>query len=212
MKLRSLLAVALVAPVAALAAQPTGSKPASKPAASAPAKSSPAPAPAAASPLGGLEVGGFVGYETDDASGLSLRADAELPFRRLAPQLKLSWVGSIGYSYLTEDISFGSFSANVLKFIPAARFTVPLSPEFDVFGDAGLGFYYAWWKTETNVPFFGNVSSTDSTFNLMMRLGVGAWYHVNPQIKVGVLFEFDPYFGDFDQNTLLVQAGAMFRL
>ncbi len=99
MKLRSLLALALFAPAAVLAA-PAAKAPAAKTAA-APAKS--AAAPASSSPMQGLEVGGFVGYETDDVSGLSLRLDAELPFRDLSPQVKLSFVGSIGYSRLTDS-------------------------------------------------------------------------------------------------------------
>jgi opacity protein-like surface antigen len=200
MTLRSLLAVALLAPAAALAAPAPSAKPSSKPAAS------------AGSPAEALELGGFIGYETDDPSGISLRGDLEIPFRRLNPQVKLSWVASVGYSRLTEDISYGTFSANILKFVPSARFTIPINPQFSVFGDAGLGFYYAWWNTETSFPNFPSSSIDSTEFNLMMRIGAGAWYHLSPQLKLGALFELDPFFGDFDQNTLLVQVGAMFRL
>ena len=148
MKLRSLLALALFAPAAVLAA-PAAKAPAAKTAA-APAKS--AAAPASSSPMQGLEVGGFIGYETDDVSGLSLRLDAELPFRDLSPQVKLSFVGSIGYSRLT-DSQFGvDFTANVLKFVPAARFTMPVNPQFSVFGDAGLGLAYVGAKVEHERP------------------------------------------------------------
>ena len=218
MKLRSLIAVALLVPAAALAAPTAGSKSTAKPASSTAASKPAAPAKTAAtptssgSPIQGLEVGGFLGYETDDVSGFSLRVDGEIPFQDLSPQVKLSWVGSLGYSRLTEDVPFGSFTVNLVKIVPAARFTLPLNPQFSVFGDAGLGLYYGSWKIETNIPFFGSTSISDSEFSIMMRIGAGAWYHVNEQLKLGAMLEFDPMFGDFDQNTFLVQAGAMFRL
>lgn len=217
MQLSKLLAVAVLAPAVALAA---------------PAKSGKAPSstsrPAAASSAGasattgtsvsGLEAGGFVGYETDDVSGLSLRLDAELPFRELSPQVKLSLVGSFGYSYLSDDPGPGvDVTAHVIKLVPAARFTMPLNEQFSVFGDAGLGLAYVRGKVDYPAnPFFSDV--TDSTINLMMRLGVGAFYQVNPQLKIGGMLELDPIFGDFgfegadSQTTVLIQVGGMFKL
>jgi opacity protein-like surface antigen len=216
MKLRSLLAVALLAPAVALAAAPP---PAPK---SKPTSSKPAPAPAAesqsSSASSGLEVGGFIGYETDNVSGLALRFDAELPFQALSPQVKMSWVGSVGFSYLTESVPFGDFTAYVFKIVPAARFTLPLNPQFSVFGDAGLGLAYVSAKTEVTIPGFTTVKADDSSLNIMMRLGVGAWYQVNPRMKVGGMLEFDPIFGDFgfsgasSQNTFNILAGLMYKL
>lgn len=214
MKLRSLVAVSLLVPAVALAA-PAGSKAASKPA-SRPAAST---APTGAG-LQGLQVGGWLGYETDDVGGLALRADAELPFRDLTPQLKLSFVGSLGYSRLGWDIPFGDFTANVFKLVPAARFTMPLNPQFEVFGDVGLGLAYVSVSIEQN--FLGErFKADDSTVNIMMRFGVGAFYRVNEQLKVGAMIELDPYFGDFgfnangvggSQTTFNILGGAMFRI
>jgi opacity protein-like surface antigen len=202
MKARTLLAAviaALLVPAVATAAP-------AKPAARSAARSS------GGSQLQGLSIGGFVGYETDDLSGLSLRADGELPLTALAPQVNLSGVGSIGYSRLSDDLGFGfDFTANILKIVPAARFTFPLNPQFSLFGDAGLGLYYASW--DLDVPtVFGKRTVSDSEFSLMMRIGGGAWFHVNEQTRIGAMLEFDPLFGDLDQNTFLVQVGAMFRL
>jgi opacity protein-like surface antigen len=206
MKLSKLVAVALLAPAVAFAAPRSGSRSSST----------------AGSPLEGLEVGGFVGYETDDVSGLSLRLDGEVPFRQLAPQLNLSFVGSFGYSYLTWDPGPGSkFTANVLKLVPAARFTLPLNEQFSVFGDAGLGLAYV--HASVKYDWYGlHGSSSDSSLNLMMRLGVGAWYHLNPQVKLGAMLEFDPVFGDYgysgnsfahsSQSTFLIQIGGMFKI
>lgn len=200
MKLRSLLAVALLTPAVALAA---------------PARTS----STAGAPLDGLQVGGFIGYETADVSGLALRLDGEIPFRDLSPQVKLSWVGSLGYSHLTWDTFGGSFTANVLKIVPAARFTLPLNPQFDLFGDVGLGL--AFVSASFDTPFFGG-SVSDSTVNLMMRFGAGAWYHANDRLKVGAMLELDPIFGDFgfsrpgftanSQTTFNILFGAMYRL
>ena len=159
MKLRSLVAVALLVPAVAF---------------SAPARTS----STAGAPLDGLQVGGFIGYETDDLSGLSLRLDGEIPFRDLSPQIKLSWVGSLGFSHLTDSTFGFDRTANVFKIVPAARFTMPLNPQFSLFGDVGLGLAYV--SGTISSPFFPDV--TDSTLNLMMRLGVGAWYHVNDRL------------------------------
>jgi hypothetical protein len=202
MKVRSLFALALaalLAPAAALAAPTSTSR-----------------AAPVATTSSALDIGGFVGYETDDLSGIALRVDGELPFQMLAPQVKLSWVGSIGFSHLTEEQGVPGASvdvtANVLKIIPAARFTFPLNQQFSLFADGGLGLYYASLEAKTTVPFFGSTTVDDSEFSVMMRIGGGAWFNVNPTTKIGASLEFDPYFGDFDQTTFVVQAGAMFRM
>jgi opacity protein-like surface antigen len=203
MKVRSLLALALAAllvPAVALAAPARGA----------------APAASSRSGIQGRSVGGVGGYETADLSGLALRVDGEMPFRALSPQLDLSFVGSIGYSRLTDSEGGFGFefdtTANILKFIPAARFSFAVNPQFTLFGDAGLGLYYASLEVETTDPFFGTVSVDDSEFSIMMRLGVGAWYHLNDQTRIGAMLELDPYFGDFDQTTFNILGGAMFRL
>jgi hypothetical protein len=200
MKSRSLLAVvlaALLVPATALAAP--------RPAAKA--------APASSGGMQGLSVGGFIGYETDDLGGLSLRADGEMPFRELSPQVNLSWVGSLGLSYLT-DSQFGvDVSALVLKVIPAARFSFAVNPQITLFGDAGLGLYYSSVSIDVpDSPFKDAFEDELSGLSLMMRIGAGAWYHLNEKTRIGGMLEFDPYFGDFDQSTFLIQAGAMFRL
>jgi opacity protein-like surface antigen len=221
MKVRTLLAVALLAPAVAFAA------PASKSSSSSQAKSSaaaPQQAAAPASQYGGLEIGGFLGYETDSVSGLALRLDGELPFRQLSPAIKMSWVGSIGYSHLTETIGFADVTTNMIKIVPSARFTLPLNPQFDLFGDVGLGIAYVGATVDIHPPFgLPSSSFSDSTFNIMMRFGAGAWFHVNPQLKVGAMLEIDPIFGNYgfsgangvtgsSQNTFNILAGAMYRL
>jgi opacity protein-like surface antigen len=205
MTVRTFLAVALLAPAVAFAA------PASPPSKTAPAQQT---------YDSGVAVGGFVGYETADVSGVSLRLDGEFPFKVLSPQVRLSWVGSFGYSHLsTGSFDGGDFTANVFKFVPAARFTFPLAPQFSVTGDLGLGL--AIVSATINFPSFvgfPGFSESHSTVNLMMRIGGGAWYDVNSKTRLGFMLEFDPIFGDFgftgasSQTTFLVQGGAMFKL
>jgi hypothetical protein len=176
-------------------------------------------APPARSPLDGLLVGGLAGYETADVAGLSLRVDAELPSRDLGSRLKLSWVGSICYSRLTESLPpFSDFKSDMVKAVPSMRFTLPLSPSFDVFGDVGAGLAFVAARLESHVPFFGDTSVSSNSLNFMMRFGAGAWLHLSPALKVGALLELDPIFGDYgmsgaaSQTTFNVLAGAMYRL
>jgi hypothetical protein len=207
MKVRSLFALALaalLAPVAASAA-PTGR-----------------PAPVATtSSTSALEIGGFVGWESDDIGGIALRLDGELPFQALSPQIKMSWVGSIGFSHLSDDFNGIDVAVNILKLVPAARFTLPLNNQFSLYADGGLGLYYASWSMESPDLTVGPITIPgtkidDSDFGLMMRIGAGAWYQVNPKTRIGASLEFDPYFGDVfgpeGQTTFLIQAGAMFRM
>lgn len=221
MKLTKLLAVALLAPAVAFAAPVKSSSSTARPVSSSSGSSA-----SSGGGLGGLELGGFIGYETADLSGLSLRLDGELPFRQLSPQVKLSLVGSIGYSHLTWDpIPGWKLTTNAVKLVPAARFTLPLNEQFSLFGDAGLGLIYVSGKAEYSYydPFFGTRSGsyTGTSTNLMMRLGIGAWYQVNPQLKLGALIELDPVFGDYgysgngigsSQNLWLLQIGGMFKI
>jgi hypothetical protein len=198
MKARPLLAVALAATLA-------------------PAVSSAAPRTTGsqAPSMQNLSVGGFIGYETDDLSGLALRLDGEMPFTALSEQATLSLVGSVGYSYLTEDFEGTTydFTAHVLKVIPAARISFAINPQFTLFGDAGLGVYYAAVNIDTPDPIFNDaVEDEFGGFGIMMRIGGGAWYHLSPTMRIGAGIEFDPYFGDFDQTTFIAQVGAMFRL
>ncbi len=205
MSVRTFVAAALLVPAAALAAPAKSSQPA-------------ATAPAQQSSSSGLELGGFIGYETADFSGLALRLDGELPIQALNPQVKLSFVGSIGYSYLTWDTLGVTVKANLFKIVPAARFTFAVAPQFDVFGDVGLGIAHA--SVSASLP-YGLGSVSDSSTNLMMRFGVGGWYHVNPKVKIGAMIDLDPVFGDFGTDTSGVSSsqtffnllfGAMFTL
>ena len=211
MHVRSLFAVALAALLVGPATAHAAAQKAQTKQAAAPAKA----APATASPAPQWSVGGWVGYEMGDLDGLQLRFDAIMPYKKLSPQIGLSFVGSVGYSYLTHSESaFGvgvDSTANVLKFVPAARFTLPVSPELSFFGDAGLGLY--WASLSTKVDFgFGSTSASDSAFGFMLRFGVGGLYQLNPKTQLGAALVLDPMFGDYDDTTFSFLVGATFKI
>lgn len=222
MTVRPCLAAALLVPALAVAAPADGGRTSQRPAGrAAPARPKTA-ASTDASP-GGPEVGGFIGYEAADFSGLSLRLDGALPLRQLPRKVTLSVIGSLGYSRLSWRPGYGvEGTADVLKVVPAARFTLPVASTVSLFGDAGLGLAYV--STRIDLPAsFAAANVRDGTFNLMLRVGVGAWYHASDRLDLGVLLEVDPIFGDFgfestagvsagSQTTFLAQVGAQYRL
>lgn len=208
MHVRPLLAAALAALLAvpAVATAQAKKRPASRPAAQ-PARTQAAPAR-----MQTLSVGGFLGYEMGDLDGLMLRFDAELPIQKVSPQLMLSGVGSIGYTRFSADVLGGDITWNVFKLVPAARLTMPVSPELSLYGDAGLGLYYGRSTLETTLPIIGTTKVSDSTVGLLMRIGVGAFFKVNPKTRLAGSIELDPYFGDADTTNFTIMAGVMFDI
>lgn len=205
MIVRSLFAVAL----AALLAGPS--------AAHAQKKSTAKAAPAASTTSTGarqLSLGGWIGYEMGDLDGLQLRGEGEMSFMQLAPMVELSFVGAVGYSYLTtEESAFGykvESTAHLLKLVPAARFTFPVAPKFKLFADAGLGFYYSSVSIDTNVP--GGFDFDDSYAGFMLRLAGGGMFQVNPRLSLGGQLSLDPMFGDYDDTTFTILAGLTYKL
>ncbi len=202
MHARSPFAVALVALLAGPAAAHAQSK-----AAAAPAKAAPATPTTTTAP--GYAIGGWIGYEGGDLSGLQIRGDFIMPFQRLTPQIDLSFVGSIGYSYLTHSEFGVDTTGNVLKFVPAARFTYPVNPVISVYGDAGLGLYWS------SVSFdYGGIipNSSTSDVGFMLRFGLGGFYRLSPALQLGVSFYVDPMFGGYDDTTFSILGGVTYRL
>jgi len=206
-----LVGVALLAPAAVLAEPKDEPAQAAQPA----AVRAPGPASRLGKMLDGIQIGGSLGYEAGSLAGVAPRVEGELPVRPLLPPLQLSWVGSIGFSHLTRSQDLHGFNvattANVLKVLPAARFSLALTPQVTLFADAGLGLYYASITTEDSTPYFGG-TGRDRAFGLMTRFGAGAWYQLREKLKAGAALELDPYFGRFDHTTFVIQAGAMYRM
>jgi hypothetical protein len=162
---------------------------------------------------GALRLGGLLGLELGVGdTGLALRVDGEMPVADVSPQVRLSGVLSLGYTRFSEEELGFDATANVLKLVPAARFTLPLQDQFSLYGDAGLGIYYHSTTTET-VDVFGNrVEDDDSGVAFTMRFAGGGFYDLSPQLRVGAELGVNPYFGDIDDTSVSLMVGATFRL
>jgi hypothetical protein len=183
----------------------------------APATASAQAKKAAAAPAGSAITWGFLaGIEDGDLpTGLSLRVDGILPFRALSPKVKLSWVGSLGFANFSESTNtvLGEFdaSANILKLVPAARFTFPVTPKFDLYGDAGLGLYLAFLSASGPDGLGGTIEDSSTEFGFLMRFAVGGMFAVSPTVRIGAELGLNPYFGDVDDTTFSALAAATFR-
>jgi hypothetical protein len=180
--------------------------------ANAQAKKPPTRSPAAAPVGSGITWSALVGMEDGDwPAGIALRVDGVMPFTMLSPKVKLSWVGSVGFtrfsdSYTVVGVGDVDASANILKLVPAARFTLPIAPKFDLYGDAGLGLYMAFLSASTPI---GDEDSTE--FGFLMRFAVGGMYSVSPTFRLGAEVGLNPYFGEVDDSTFSLLASAQFR-
>ncbi len=156
-----------------------------------------------------LSIGGAVGYEWgDNIGGFQLRADGELPFQQLTPQVKMSFVGSLGFTHSTYGIYGLDLTVNRVKIVPTARFTLPLNPQLSVYGDAGIGLHYT--SVTWDYAYFGK--ATDSGIGLMLRFGAGGFFQVNPRVRITGEFVLDPTFGTYHENSLALLVGLMYQL
>jgi len=177
-----------------------------------------ASAQARGAPRTGTHLGALIGFEDGDGdAGLSLRLDGELDYQALAPEVRLSFVGSLGFS--RWDFNQGFFfsgldaSLNVFKFVPAARFSFGRSSTLRPYLDAGLGLYYASFSIQTRDPFTGVVfDDSTSDIGLMMRFAGGLLFNVSPGLSLGGEIGLTPYFGDVDDTTFSLLFSAVFRI
>jgi hypothetical protein len=158
-----------------------------------------------------LSIGGGVGFEFGDLDGFGLRADAVLPLQQLTPQVSLGLVGTFGFTHFGED--FGPFDLdwNVFKVVPAARFGFNVTPQLSVYGDAGLGLYFANASIDSDDPFF-DTSESDSEVGVVMRFAAGGLFAVTPKLQVGAELGLNPYFGDVDDNTVSLFGVLLYKL
>jgi hypothetical protein len=192
------LAALVAAPSAAGAQTKRSTRTASRPAAE-----------ATSAPGDAMSVGGFVGYEWGDhISGFQLRADGELPFQQLSPQVKMSFVGSVGFTHSTYSPFGFDTTVNRLKLVPAARFTIPVNPQIGVYGDAGIGLHY----TSLTVDFGQFGKTTDSGIGLLLRFGAGGFFQVNPRLRLLGELVLDPTFGTYHETSLALLVGLMYQL
>jgi hypothetical protein len=180
------------------------------------------PAPSLAQPGGTALVRPAVLFGIEDGDGpaaLAFRADAEFPRRALSPDVGLSLVASVGYTYDSDEVRDWGYEAKasigILKLVPSARFTFG-SQAIRPYADVGLGLYRASWSLEETANWgYGVVTAkySDSEVGLMMRLAGGISFQVSEGFGLGAELGFSPYLGDaLDQTTFNLMAMAVFRL
>ncbi|HEY6004923.1 MAG TPA: outer membrane beta-barrel protein [Anaeromyxobacter sp.] len=165
---------------------------------------------------GGTQLGVLVGFEDGSGdTGLALRLDGEWYWQALSPQVRLSFVGSVGFSHWSFNAGFfqaPSSTLNIFKLTPAVRFSFGNSPVIRPYADVGIGLHYASFTFKER-DIFGNVFSvSDSDVSVHMRFAGGLLFHVSPGLSLGGEIDFTPYFGDVDDNTFSLLFVAQFRM
>lgn len=156
---------------------------------------------------GGTRLAGLIGFEADGDTGLALRGDVEMDIQPLTTGW-LSGVLSLGYSRFSDDSPNFDVTTNLFKIAPALRYTLKVAPQLGVYGDGGLGIYWA----STNVEDRFGFDDDDDDVGILIRLGFGGFFEVSPTVRLGAEFAVTPYFGDFDETTVSLLFGASFRL
>ncbi len=179
------------------------------------------PAPALAqrrgvSAGGGTGIGVLVGFEDSKYdTGLALRLDGELPWQALSPIVRMSLVGSLGYTRFSYNpggfFTNTSETLNIFKVTPALRFSFGQSPIFRPYADAGVGLHYARLSVPC-VDQFGNIGTcSDSDVSLHLRFAGGLLFQISPGVALGAEIDLIPYFGKIDDNTFSLLFQIAFR-
>ena len=164
-----------------------------------------------------MQLGTLIGFEDGAGdTGLALRLDGEVAFQALSPQVRMSFVGSLGYSRWSYDPGFfqtPNSTLSIFKLTPAARFSFGQSATFRPYADAGLGLHYARFTIKQRNPFTGLVETASaSDTSLHLRFAGGILFQVSPAVAIGGEIDFIPYFGDVDDTTFSLLFAAQFRL
>jgi opacity protein-like surface antigen len=154
-----------------------------------------------------LTFGGGIGFEFDDATGIGLRVDGVYPLKNLTPEITMGVVGSLGFTHFGDEVLGVDVSTNIFKAVPAVRFGYGVNPQLSLYGDAGLGLYYANTSVDIDVP-----DNSESDVGVVMRLAAGGLYAISPQLQLGVELGLKPYFGDLDANTFSLFGVVVYKM
>jgi opacity protein-like surface antigen len=173
--------------------------------------------PAATSPgMAGPQLGLLIGFEDGNGdTGLALRVDGDWPLQALSPQVRMSFLGSVGLS--RWDFNQGFFAdvdstLTIFKLTPALRFSFGNNATIRPYADAGLGVHYASFSIRARDQFGNTFSDSRSDVSLHMRFAGGILFHVSPGFSLGGEIDFTPYFGDVDDDTFSLLFALQFRL
>jgi hypothetical protein len=155
-----------------------------------------------------VRMGPLFGLEWFDGdAGLALRGDAQMPLSRLSPTVTLDGVLSVGLSFI--DIDPADADLTIFRMVPALRLNIPVAPTVGVYGDFGLGLYYA--NLDVNDAFFDD--RDDDDLGIAMRFAGGLFADVSPAVRLGGELGLNPHVaGDLDETTVTLLFSAMFRL
>jgi opacity protein-like surface antigen len=164
----------------------------------------------------GPNLGLLVGFEDGNGdTGLALRLDGEFPLQTISPIVRMSFLGSVGYSRWSFNQGFFSdldSTLGIFKLTPALRFSFGNSPQIRPYADVGVGVHYASFSFKRRDQFGTVFSVSDSDVSLHMRFAGGILFHVSPGFSLGAEIDLTPYFGDVDDNTFSLLFGAQFRM
>jgi Outer membrane protein beta-barrel domain len=167
----------------------------------------------------GAGVTGFgilVGFEDSKYdTGLALRLDGEIPLQAISPVVRMSLVGSLGYTRFSLDRAFfrnESETLNIFKFTPALRLSFGNHPTIRPYADAGIGLHYARISAPCAFDQFGNVvNCSDSDVSAHLRFAGGLTFQISPGLGLGAEIDLTPYFGNVDDNTFSLMFVLAFR-
>jgi opacity protein-like surface antigen len=194
-------------------------------AAAAPVQRTPAAIQAAATDyalIGRLEYSGGLGlaipFESGVNAGFKVAGGAFYGLQALKPGLVLQVGGTVGWTYNGYPSPIDG-SLNTIDLLPTARLRLAVQPRLFVYGDGGLGLAIVHARiTRPGIPplppFYPGTPSTtesDTTAALLIKLGGGIGYDIQPNLSLTFEPAFNIYVksGSITQFTMLV--GALYR-
>ncbi len=151
----------------------------------------------------GAGIGLAIPFESALNAGFKLDVNGFYVAQQLSPGLFLDIGANVGFTYNGASGVEGSFWA--LDLLPTARLRYLVDPAWSVYGDGGLGLAIA--HQSVTFPFLGTVSNT--SVDLMLKLGGGVAYKVSPQVSLFFEPAFNVYITDLTEFTMMV--GAQYR-
>jgi hypothetical protein len=159
-----------------------------------------------------MRVGLLGGFEFEDETGFGLRGDLELMPLMTVGTGSLKLLGSVSWTYFSEEAGGIDVTTNVFRFIPGIRLDYPLQDQLGFYGDAGLGLYHARLSVDDVViPGIGTVEGGDDTeTSLLFRFAAGGYYELSPNLRAVAEIGLLPHFGDFDITPFTLFGGVSY--
>ncbi len=165
--------------------------------------------------VGKLEYAGGLGlavpFESGVNAGFKLAGGAFYGLQTLKPGLVLQVGGTVGWTYNGYASPIDG-SLNSIDLLPTARLRLAVQPRLFVYGDGGLGLAFVHYKATISLyPGGPSFSSSGTDTALLVKLGGGVGYDIQPNLSLTFEPAFNIYLksGSMTQFTMLV--GALYR-